>query len=55
MMPMHQIPQPMKRISKKELITEIAELDRAGLIHSSLERTNLANLIAIRDLLKRNS
>ena len=42
-----------KAPSKKELMREIEQLDSKGLFDiTSLSRTNIANIMAVRDLLK---
>ena len=39
--------------SKKELMREVEQLDSKGLFDiTSLSRTNIANIMAVRDLLK---
>ena len=39
--------------SKKELMREIEQLDNEGLFdYTSLARTNIANIMAVRELLK---
>jgi|TARA_B100001250_G_scaffold346286_1_gene316066 hypothetical protein len=42
-----------KTPSKKELMREVEQLDSKGLFDiTSLSRTNIANIMAVRDLLK---
>ena len=42
-----------KTPSKKELMREVEQLDKNGLFDiTSLSRTNIANIMAVRDLLK---
>tara|TARA_B100000686_G_scaffold209477_1_gene216341 strand:- start:1547 stop:1720 length:174 start_codon:yes stop_codon:yes gene_type:complete len=43
-----------KTPSKKELMREVEQLDKNGLFDiTSLSRTNIANIMAVRELLKR--
>ena len=43
-----------KTPSKKELMREVEQLDKEGLFDiTSLSRTNIANIMAVRELLKR--
>ena len=42
-----------KTPSKKELMREVEQLDKEGLFdYTSLSRTNIANILAVRELLK---
>lgn len=42
-----------KTPSKKELMREVEQLDKEGLFDiTSLSRTNIANIMAVRELLK---